>query len=50
MRAYTLDMLSSLPQAQSGKNGKVVESEIIKVRVELFNSGLKVKNISVGQL
>jgi len=30
MRAYTLDMLSSLPQAQSGKNGKVVESEIIK--------------------
>ena len=33
MRAYTLDMLSTLPQAQSGKNGKVVESEIIKVKL-----------------
>ena len=29
MRAYTLNMLSNLPQ--SAKNGKVVESEILKV-------------------
>ena len=29
MRAYTLDMLSNLPQC--GANGKVVEREIIKV-------------------
>ena len=29
MRAYTLDMLSNLPQC--GANGKVVEGEIIKV-------------------
>ena len=30
MRAYTLDMLASIPQARTPQ-GKVVESEIIKV-------------------
>ena len=43
MRAYTLDMLSNLPQASS-KKGKVVESEILKVDdfVTLENNDMKI--------
>lgn len=41
MRAYTLNMLSTLPQAT--KNGKVVESEILKVRVD-FSEVLRIHN------
>ena len=58
MRAYTLDMLSNLPQATT-KKGKVVESEILKVgghfshaliRVESFFSGPIISSVMLARL